>query len=371
MLPEDRVYDAWLAMAEMPYEWLIPLLYELKSSRNVYHELMEEHKSLRGLIPDKCRSILEAESGDKKLDEIQQLMEHSEIRTLTILDEAYPHCLREIADPPGILFYQGDVSCLKHTKTIAMVGSRAASYAGMKAARKIARDLSRNGVMIISGLAYGIDSECHEGCLEGGSPTIGVMGCGLDRNYPTGNESLKRGILAHGGLIISEYAPGSNPIGRHFPYRNRIISGLSRAVVLMEAKIRSGSMTTIGHALKQGREVYAYPGDPDSPKTEANRILLREGARFFTEASDILTDLNWLDNMPLVRQNSGCHTQAVPDNGFEATVFRALTRGVLGFDELLKATGLSSPDLMSTLTVLQIKKMIDPLPGKKYQLRQS
>lgn len=371
MLPEDRVYDAWLASAEMPYEWLIPLLYEKRASRNVYRELVEEHRLLPEMIPETSRSILTVGSGVKQLETFRQLMERYKIQSMTILDDDYPHCLRQIADPPGILFYRGNPECMCSEKIAAMIGSRAASYAGLKAARRIACELSRNNVVIVSGLAYGIDAECHQGCIEGGSPTVGVMGCGLDQGYPSRNEALKRDILSHGGVIISEYAPGSPPIGRHFPYRNRIISGLARTVILMEARIRSGSMTTVGHALKQGREVYAYPGDPNSIQSEANRTLLREGARYFTEASDILADMNWLDNLSHVRQNSVCPAQPFPGNASETAVCKALEKGALGFDELLQSTGLTSPELMSTLTMLQIHKMIDPLPGKKYQLSKS
>ena len=128
-------------------------------------------------------------------------------------------------------------------------------------------------------------------------------------------------------------------------------------------------MTTVGHALKQGKEVYAYPGDPISPMSEGNRLLLREGAHYFTEAREILEDMNWLDNLPYIMQNSGCSAKTVPENACEKAVFQALEKGELGFDELQQITGAAPQDLMSTLTVLQIRKMIDPLPGKKYRLR--
>ena len=160
------------------------------------------------------------------------------------------------------------------------------------------------------------------------------------------------------------------PSGYHFPYRNRIISGLSDIVILMEAKVRSGSMTTVGHALRQGKEVYVYPGDPVSPLSEGNRLLLREGGHYFTEAKEILEDMGWLDNLSHVRQNSGCSTRHVPEDASEKAVFQALEKGALGFDELLQVTGMDPPSLMSTLTVMQIRKVIDALPGKRYQLNQ-
>ncbi len=366
---EEKTYAAWLASAEVPYDMLIPLIHRMGSAEHIFDGFMKARDEIGGMFTEACRKRLTAAADPEKMSFFQQSLTEHRISALTILDEAYPHCLRQIPDPPGILFYQGDVSCLKHPRKAAMIGSRAASYAGQKAARKTAAELSRNGVCIISGLAYGIDTESHRGCLEGGSPTIAVMGCGLDYTYPAQNGPLKRDILLHGGLILSEYAPGMNPTGRHFPYRNRIISGLSEIVILMEARIRSGSMTTVSHALKQGKDVYAYPGDPISPLYEANRILLREGARYFSEAKDILSDMNWLDKNRHVGQNIVCSTKTVPGNDAEAAVYRALEKGDLGFDELAAATGMASSELLSTLTVLQIRGKIDLLPGKRYQIR--
>ena len=367
----QQVFDAWLAAAELPYEWLIPLLHEVRSATEVFRALIERKEDMRDLIPESGIKKLFSLSGKEYMDEFAGLISKYQISSVTILDEQYPHCLRELPDPPGILFYQGEPACMKAPRKAAMIGSRSASYAGLKAARKISRDLSRNGVTIISGLAYGIDAECHRGCIEGGSPTVAIMGCGLDQAYPQENEKLKRDIMNEGGLIVSEYVPGARPIGHHFPYRNRIISGLADAVILMEAKIRSGSMTTVSHALKQGKDVYAYPGDPVSPMSEGNRLLLREGARYFTEAGDILADMHWLDNQPLVGQNIGCSAVPLPENAPEKAVYSALMKGTLGFDELLQLTGLEPSELLSTLTIMQIRKHIEPLPGKKYRLMPS
>ncbi len=365
---ERRTYDAWLASAELPYDSLIPLLHGFKDSEQVYLSLPDpEHPKFR-LIPEKYLKRLVDTSDELHLSSFQDLMQKYSILSLTIEEKDYPQCLREIPDPPGILFLQGNPDCLRNKKTAAMVGSRTASWAGIRATGKIAKELSRNGVTVISGLAFGIDAESHRGCLQGGTPTVAVMGCGLDRTYPVQHEELRKEILEKDGLIISEYAPQSKPYGYHFPYRNRLISGLADVVILMEAKIRSGSMTTVSHALKQGKEVYVYPGDPSSPMTEGNRLLLREGAHFFTEAREILEDMNWLDNLPDILQNIGCSARPVPESTSEEAVYAALKKGVLGFDEIMAVTGLSSSSLMSTLTIMQIKKMIDPLPGKRYQI---
>ncbi len=365
---EKRTYDAWLASAEVPYDSLIPLLHEMKDSVHIHEVVNHPGSPVFRMIPEQCRIRMNQAADDKQLSVLQSLMQEHGIQSMTIEEEEYPHQLREIPDPPGILFYQGNTECLRHRKTAAMVGSRAASYAGLKAAAKIAEELSSCGVTIISGLAYGIDAESHRGCLKGGSETIAVMGCGLDQTYPAQNTKLKKEILDKNGLVLSEYAPGIPAFGHHFPYRNRIISGLAGIVILMEAKIRSGSMTTIGHALRQGKEVYVYPGDPVSPLSEGNRLLLREGAHYFTCAGDILEDMHWLDKFPIIMQNSECSAKDRPDDPSQKAVLNALGKGELGFDELLQYTGMTPSSLMSTLTVMQIKKMIHPLPGKRYQI---
>lgn len=370
MTNERTVCDAWLAKAGLPYDVLIPLLHQRKGSVNVFRAFMARESGIRDSIPSAQRKILAENASSERMEAMRECMEQHQIRSVTILDSTFPLSLRNISDPPGILFFQGNPACLQRKRIISMVGSRSASYDGLKASRRIAMELSRNGVAVVSGLAYGIDAACHEGCIEGGSPTIAILGCGPDLTYPAENEPLKKSILEHGGLIMSEYAPGTKPLPFHFPYRNRLISGIADAVVLMEAKIRSGSMTTVSHALNQGKDVFAYPGDPASPKSEGNRTLLREGARFFTKASDLLEDMQWLDNLPHVGQNSEGSSGCSPGNAAEEAVYRALVKGVLGFDELIQLTGLSPSSLMSTITVLQMKKMIEVLPGKRYQIRQ-
>ncbi len=366
---QKRTYDAWLASAELPYDLLIPLLHGMKGSDKIHASRMDPKNQLFRLIPENIRKRMNETADEQHLSAFQSLMEQHEIQSLTIEEEDYPQCLREIPDPPGILFLQGNPECLKNPRKAAVVGSRNATRAGILATGIISEELSRSGVTIVSGLAFGIDAESHRRCLRGGSPTIAVMGCGLDRTYPVQNWKLKNDILEKGGLILSEYAPGAQPLGYHFPYRNRLISGLCELVILMEARIRSGSMTTVGHALKQGKEVFAYPGDPLSPMSEGNRLLLREGARYFTKAAEILEDMNWLDNLSLILQNSVCSAKPVSGDPAEQAVRAALEKGILGFDELQQATGIAPSALMSTLTVMQIKKMINPLPGKRYQLR--
>lgn len=178
-------------------------------------------------------------------------------------DLNYPGQLLNIQEPPVFLFWRGDPDCLSR-RCMTFVGARHASVQGEQATEDITRELSSRGVTIVSGMAQGIDQAAHRGCLKGGSPTVGVMACGLDIRYPAGTKGLKQQIIDGGGVLLSEYHPGDPQIDWHFPRRNRILSGLSKGVVMMECSIRSGSMTTVRHALDQGKDVFAWPGYPGS-----------------------------------------------------------------------------------------------------------
>ena len=361
-------YDAWLASACMPASLMRTLMDRYGDSAACFRAFSQNDPYFRETVSPRFRTILEQNGTEQALKKYCRCLDKHSIKALRYGEEIYPEALDMIDDPPAILFYQGNPACLQ-ARCLAMVGSRAASYAGQKAARKLAEDLSRSGVTIVSGMACGIDSASHEGCIEGGSPTVAVTGCGLDRVYPSDNLVLRDRILEKGGLILSEYAPGEKPAGWHFPVRNRIITGISRATILMEARIRSGSMTSVQHTLDQGKDVFVYPGDPLSEQFSGNHQLLREGGIYFTSAEDILEDMHWLDNPSAVRQNSGCSSGFTASTPEEKTVTEALKRGNLSFEQLLNITGLEPSVLMSTLTLLQIKGMIEALPGKQYQIR--
>jgi len=363
----EKVYRAWLASANLPYETINGLMDQWESADNVFRTMKEHPEALE--IEDRWLQEMRKMADETTLDFLQTEIEKHQMAVLIRRDEAYPEKLRNISDPPAILFARGNLDCLRG-RTAAMVGSRAASWEGMRTTRRIAKALSQAGIVIISGLAYGIDTASHEGCLEGESPTVAVMGCGLDQIYPEGNENLRSRILEKNGLLLSEYAPGEKPLGWHFPVRNRIISGLSDAVILMEAKIRSGSMHTVQHALEQGRDVFAWPGDPNSTHYEGNHQLLREGAIFFTRPEDILEDMNWLDNPENVGQNIPCSALDSCGTPEEKAVVQALIPGAAGFEQLTETTGLEPQALMVTLTMLQIRGAIELLPGKAYRLKE-
>ncbi len=365
----ETAYLAWLAEQKLPAEELYSVIREYGTGEGIFRAVTAGDTHVTEILRPDAVSRLKTSGTRDNLRRLYDLTVRHRILSVTVGDDDFPAFLTEIPDPVSILFYQGNLACLKQ-HLISMVGARHASYAGLKAAENIARELSSHGIVIVSGFANGIDTACHEGCLSGGSPTVAVLGCGLDRNYPAANSGLRKRMLENGGLLISEFAPGQPPMAFHFPYRNRIISGLGEAVVLVEARIRSGSLVTVGHALNQGKEVFVYPGDPTSPYTEGNRQLLREGATYFTTADDILADMNWLDNPPDEVQNSDCSVLSKARTDSETAVVKCLLPGPLSFDQLTDACGLPPSELLSVLTMLQIHGVIESVPGKKYQIIQ-
>ena len=202
---------------------------------------------------------------------------------------AYPRLLAEISDPPACIWIRGNRTLLSRP-TVAVIGARAASHEGLIAANEIAMDLARAGVVVVSGLARGIDSAAHQGALDGGGGTIAVLGTGIDVVYPAENAPLTERI-ATCGLLVTEFAPGSHPEDWHFPRRNRIISGLSKAVVVVEAKEKSGSLITARLAADQGRDVMAVPGTIVGGRNRGANALLRDGAKLVESAVDILQEL--------------------------------------------------------------------------------
>ena len=365
----EREYLAWLASAKMPAAFLGNLLARFETGETVYRLISRRDEAVNEVLPKTVLDKLAENAGENQMSFYKDRMNRFQIQSMTFLDSGFPSVLRDIPDPVSILFYQGDPGCLEG-RTISMVGSRQASYNGLKAARQIAAELGRKKITVVSGFAYGIDAASHTGCMEGGSPTAAVMGCGLDQNYPADHFALRKKVLDKGGVLMSEYAPGEKPMAANFPYRNRIISALGEALILVEAKIRSGSLRTVDHALAQGKEVFVYPGDPDSPHFEGNHQLLREGGHYFTTARDILEDMNWLDKSPGYVQNSGCTDHRADLLPEEEKIRKMLSPGALSFDQLAEKTGIAPAQLLSLLTIMQIRGTVEALPGKKYQLKQ-
>lgn len=273
-------------------------------------------------------------------------------------DADYPAALKEIFQPPETLWTEGDISVLKESNCVALVGSRQCTEYGKKVAFDLARDLSRVGWVVISGLAYGIDTAAHEGALEGGGKTIAVLGCGIDLPYPAGNRELRKKIALQ-GLMVSEFPIGMKATPWTFPKRNRIISGLSRGVVVVEAGLKSGSLITANFALQQGRDVFAVPGSIHSEASRGTHHLIQNGAKLVMGVEDILEE--WQLSRPK-QEKIPFHTV----EGEAGAVLKFLSEGRTHMDELSEASGLTVDRLSFLLVELEISGKIKTLPGGRY-----
>ena len=274
-------------------------------------------------------------------------------RFLARSDPAFPPLLRAIHDPPPGLFLRGEAELeLLSRPAVAIVGARACSAYGRQIARSLGRDLAASGLVVVSGLARGVDAEAHRGALEAAGITVAVLGCGIDRDYPAAHRELAKQVAA-AGLVISEYAPGVEPAPWRFPARNRIVAGLCAATVVVEARERSGALITADFALEEGREVLAVPGEITSALSAGANALLRLGATPLTCAQDVLESYG-LDAAPA----------AAPDLGATAAaVLERIREAPAGADELCRATGLPAGELAVALTELELAGVVNEEDG--------
>jgi len=284
-------------------------------------------------------------------------MENLGIRVTTWADPEYPDLLRKIPDPPPVLYVRGRLAP-EDDVAVAIVGARKASTYGKMVAEALACELARCGVTVVSGLARGIDGAAHRGALRGGGRTIGVLGCGVDVAYPPEHRELIAEV-ARGGAVISELPCGTPPLAYHFPMRNRIISGLSLGVVVVEGGERSGALITADCALEQGREVLAVPGSILGEKRRAPHQLLKQGAKPVECVEDILEELH----LPLSRPGRGEPVQVDPK---EARVLSCLTYEPKHIDEIVEECGLGSHLVAGVLLGLEVRGIVCQLPGKRF-----
>ncbi len=285
------------------------------------------------------------------------------IVTLPWSDSRYPAWLRMVPDPPPVLWVRGDLSVFDQP-SVAIVGSRGASQYAKTVARRLAAGLAHAGIVVTSGMARGVDGAAHAGCLDAGGRTIAVLGTGVDVVYPAEHRELAARI-AETGLLVSELEPGSPPNAWHFPRRNRIISGLSRAVVVVEASEKSGSLITARLALEQGREVMAVPGSVLYGQNRGAHALIKDGATPVEDAADILDALGIRRQVcggDLSPQASG---EAMPVTAIETALETAGPDGI-DVEGLVRATGLDAEALLAALTALEIDGRVERLTGGKY-----
>ena len=285
---------------------------------------------------------------------------------LTVGDADYPPRLLQTADPPLLLYVQGQVGKLNEA-AVAVVGSRHPTAQGEDNARAFGRALSAQGLLVVSGLALGIDGAAHEGALEGSAGTVAVVGNGLDRIYPPRHRELARRIAEHGALV-SEFAPGTPALPEHFPQRNRIIAGLSLGTLVVEAALRSGSLITARLALEAGREVFAIPGSIHAPQSKGCHALIKQGAKLVETALDIVEELRGSRpaqaTLPLAEEPA---TAPAPTDA----LLDALGHDPVTLDALMARTGASAAELTVRLLDLELAGQVARLPGGLYQRRYS
>jgi DNA processing protein len=293
---------------------------------------------------------------DAEIDRLQTwLAEDPRRHVLTLGDSLYPTELLQMADPPLMLYVQGDVQALRHPRRLAMVGSRNPTPQGEANAKQFALALGEAGVCVVSGLALGVDGAAHEGALQAGAPTIAVVGTGLDRVYPKRHLSLAHRIGAQ-GAIVSEYPLGTPPLAAHFPQRNRIIAGLSQGTLVVEAAVQSGSLITARLAAEQGREVFAIPGSIHSPQARGCHALIRQGAKLVESAQDILEDLQ------MVTAQRDEDLLGIDAEGEDA-LLAAMGYDPVSLDALQARTGLDTAHLQARLLELELQGDVSRLPG--------
>ncbi len=323
-----------------------------------------ELKAVQGIGADIAGNISEWASVidlDRELRRIEELGLH----ILTWEDEAYPPLLKEIYDPPIVLYVKGEVTS-KDRHGIAIVGSRRGTHYGLAAAKKFGFQLAHAGLSVVSGLARGIDTAAHEGALAGKGRTIAVIGCGLGNLYPPENKALADRIAEGNGAVVSEFPVDYPPDKQSFPMRNRIVAGWSLGITVIEAPARSGALITASQAMDQGRNVYAVPGQIDRPTSAGSNRLIQQGAKLVMDGSEILEDLGAL--FPEEAQDAQDQEDA-PDitlEGDELAVYEALGDSECLIDQISERSGLPASTVSATLLRLQMRRLVKQLPGNYF-----
>lgn len=353
------------------------LLEAFGSPQNVFHARRAQLEALR-IKPETIESIMSRELEARAAVELDRVKKLG--GDILILDDgSYPAMLREIADPPITLYVRGEWDACLTLPCVAIIGSRMCSTYGTNSCEMLARDLASRGICVISGLARGIDTSAHRGAIRGGGKTVGVLGTGIDGAYPKENMWLINEILGSGGAVVSQFPLGTPPLKDNFPYRNRIISGLSMGVLIVEASERSGSLITARLAMEQDREVMAVPGNITSANSYGTNYLIKCGAKLVQQWQDVVAELPSKIAAAILpprveetNENGSSNQEALPFdlNENERKVWSLLSADEpVHIDVLVESSGLSFGDLNTTLVALDIRDLIRVLPGKNYARR--
>ena len=355
----DQETLAWLRLGlvtELTPSGLRKLLASLSTPEAI---CAADRATLARTVADDVAAAIGRGPEPERLNATLRWLEDPANQVVTLADDAYPRLLLEITDPPALLYVKGNASLLDHA-ALAVVGSRNATQQGRANAEAFSRELSEAGFTIISGMALGIDAAAHVGGLAAAAASIAVVGTGLDRVYPARNRDLAH-QLAEGGALVSEFALGTPALAGNFPRRNRLISGLSRGCLVVEAALKSGSLITARYAMEQGREVFAVPGSIHSPLSKGCHLLIKQGAKLAESSQDILEELGASvhDRGPATAADD----MFAPDN----PVLAALGFDPLDLDTLCQRSGLTPDSASAMLLTLELEGVVGRLPGGKFQ----
>ncbi|MBD3379918.1 MAG: DNA-protecting protein DprA [Candidatus Omnitrophica bacterium] len=341
---------------------IVKLIESVEDPADIFGLSEEQITGITGRRFSSGRALGSIRSSREYLDELDY-MEAEKIRPLAYTDADYPDSLRYLHDPPPVLFVKGDILPADRN-SVAVVGSRKCSLYGLRTAGDLARELALEEVTVVSGMARGIDSAAHEGALKAGGRTIAVMGSGFRNLYPPESGKLAERI-AYSGCVVTEHTSGKGPSREHFPRRNRIISGLSKGVLVVEARRRSGALITAELALEQGKDVYAVPGRIDTPASYGTNALIKDGARPVTGIRDILDDLMFEDIPPVINKTLPAKGPAVSPE--EKKFLEHFSEGPVGLGDIMYRSGGPGAKVHEILLSLQIKGAIKEHPGKIYE----
>ncbi|MBM4305505.1 MAG: DNA-protecting protein DprA [Deltaproteobacteria bacterium] len=360
-MADDLFY--WVALSFVPgvgSVYIKRLLDRFQAPEAVFQASMKDLLEVEGLGA-KVASEIRKGPNEQAVKKELVLVEKAGARLITLQDKDYPSRLRDIYDPPALLYLKGGLK-EEDELAVSIVGSRKTTPYGRWVTEKISRDLVRHGVTIVSGMARGVDSVAHMGAIAGGGRTIAVLGCGVDVIYPSENRNLFTKIIEQ-GAVISEFPMGSPPEGGHFPKRNRIISGLSIGVIVVQASADSGSLITANYALEQGREVFAIPGNVGADGSRGTNRLIKDGAKLVESSEDILEEI-----LPQWRREKE-RVEEVKPRGLELSeeeriLYEMLGENPLHIDVMIRESGFEPGKVSSFLLNLELKGFISQWPGK-------
>lgn len=357
-------------MVKLPYLHalnMIPYLgpKSMKALREYFPDPEEAWRAPPGALRNipgwgKLTAKFVADRAGIRVEEEWKKIKNSGIVVLSMDDPRYPLLLKEIYSPPPVIYADGEFR--EEELRVAMVGSRKSTLYGREIASKLSGELAAMGIVIVSGMAMGIDTWSHQGALDVGGRTIAVLGSGVDVCYPARNRRL-RADISRRGAVISEFPPGTTPLPQNFPQRNRIISGISLGVVVVEAMERSGALITADFALEQGREVFAVPGNINSPYSRGCNRLIKQGAKLVETVDDILEELDHFINK---KETTGEVKQMTLDDAEEERMLMLIPFQPIHFDEIVRLSGLPSSRLNGILLNLELKGFLNQLPGKYF-----